>query len=377
MPNKDGHRQFGNIRRLPSGRQQARYPGPDGLMRTAPNTFATVRDARAWLAVVQAEIIKGDWVAPEAGEIKLVEYGQRWIAERKLRHRTRLVYVSAWQRHIVPYLGHLTLSEIKPATVRAWRTSLIKAGCSEGMAARSYRILRAIFNTAIKQDDLLVKNPCRIKGYDAWDVAERPSATVVQVDQLVNLVPDRYRAMIVAAAFMGLRWSELVSTRRTDFDPARRTLRVVTSKTAAGYRTVAMPREVQTALTTHLAKYTEPHANALIFTGPKGGLLVPSNWSREVKWHALLEQCGFPEGFHFHDLRHTANNIASATGASTRELMHRMGHSTVRAALIYQRANSARDQEIAAAIDARIEFQRAPEHTAADNERTDPSSERS
>jgi integrase len=48
-----------------------------------------------------------------------------------------------------------------------------------------------------------------------------------------------------------------------------------------------------------------------------------------------------------HDLRHTGNTLASATGASTRELMTRMGHNTARAALIYQHMTSDRDQHIA------------------------------
>jgi len=50
--------------------------------------------------------------------------------------------------------------------------------------------------------------------------------------------------------------------------------------------------------------------------------------------------------FHFHDLRHTGNTLAAASGASTRELMHRMGHASMRAALIYQHATSQRDREI-------------------------------
>ena len=53
---------------------------------------------------------------------------------------------------------------------------------------------------------------------------------------------------------------------------------------------------------------------------------------------------------HFHDLRHTGNALAAATGASTKELMARMGHSSVRAALIYQHASRNRDKEIAVAI---------------------------
>ena len=54
------------------------------------------------------------------------------------------------------------------------------------------------------------------------------------------------------------------------------------------------------------------------------------------------------------DLRHTGNTLAAASGASTRELMQRMGHASMRAALIYQHATSERDREIASAMDRRI-----------------------
>ena len=58
----------------------------------------------------------------------------------------------------------------------------------------------------------------------------------------------------------------------------------------------------------------------------------------------------FPAGFRFHDLRHTANTITAAVGASTRELMHRMGHASPEAALRYQHATRARDAELAAVL---------------------------
>lgn len=67
-----------------------------------------------------------------------------------------------------------------------------------------------------------------------------------------------------------------------------------------------------------------------------------------------MKKAGATAGFHFHDLRHTGNTLAAASGASTRELMHRMGHSSMRAALIYQHATSERDKEIAAGMDKRI-----------------------
>jgi integrase len=95
-----------------------------------------------------------------------------------------------------------------------------------------------------------------------------------------------------------------------------------------------MPAEVIQALRDHLASYgNDP--DALVFTGAKGGRLTPANWRRAVGWTDALRSVGLPAGFHFHDLRHTSNDLAAASGASTRELMHRMGHSTLRAALIY------------------------------------------
>ena len=69
---------------------------------------------------------------------------------------------------------------------------------------------------------------------------------------------------------------------------------------------------------------------------------------------ALTEVEGLPAGLRFHDLRHTGNTLAASTGASTRELMARMGHASARAALIYQHASAERDRAIADALEAQI-----------------------
>ncbi len=58
---------------------------------------------------------------------------------------------------------------------------------------------------------------------------------------------------------------------------------------------------------------------------------------------------------HKHDLRHTGNHLAAQTGASLRDLMIRMGHDSMRAALIYQHASDTGDRRIADALDAVIE----------------------
>ncbi len=66
-----------------------------------------------------------------------------------------------------------------------------------------------------------------------------------------------------------------------------------------------------------------------------------------------MGKVGLPADFHFHDLRHTGNQLAAEAGATTKELMRRMGHSTVRAAMRYQHSTDRRDREIAAEMSRR------------------------
>ncbi|GAB7047869.1 tyrosine-type recombinase/integrase [Catenuloplanes indicus] len=367
MANKEGHRRFGSIRKLPSGRYQARYRGPDGIMRTAPHTFETSRDADRWLTVVESEIIKGEWQPPEEKEIRLAPYGRRWISERTLQPRTREGYEDLFRLHVVPDLGDTALGDITPAAIRSWRRQLLKRGTTEPQAVKAYSLLRAILNTAIKEDEIIRQNPCRIPGYDRYHTPERPTATVAQVLALAAQMPDRFSALIITAAFSGARWGELVALRRADYDPTTGTLRIHRKlaalkgelifgppKSAAGRRAVTLPAIAKAALEEHLKEHVDAGDEALIFTGDKGALLRTGNFRRAVKWETALKNAKMPDGFHFHDLRHTGNTLAASTGASTRELMVRMGQSSMRAALIYQHATNERDREIANDMDKRI-----------------------
>jgi integrase len=117
-------------------------------------------------------------------------------------------------------------------------------------------------------------------------------------------------------------------------------------KSRAGRRTVAFPREIVDELRWHLERFAEPGDDGLVFVGPLGAQLRHSNF-RDI-WLVALADAGL-SGLHLLALR-TGNTMAAATGASLRELMERMGHSSSRAALIYQHASRDRDEAIAAAL---------------------------
>ena len=125
-------------------------------------------------------------------------------------------------------------------------------------------------------------------------------------------------------------------------------------KSEAGRRDVAIPAVIVPELQAHLDEHAQAGADGRVFVGPTGA--IPRRTNFQATWRKAVEAAGVP-GLHFHDLRHTGNMLA-AESASLRELMARMGHSSTRAALIYQHASRDRERAIAAAVSARVEAAR-------------------
>ena len=149
-----------------------------------------------------------------------------WIEERpNLRPKTIRLYRYLLRCHIEPHFDARTVAEIREPHVRRWRKELLDAGVSAVTVAKAYRLLKAILNTAV-DDGLIRRNPCRIKGAGQEKSAERPVLTVAQVYALADATDERYRALVLLAAFSSLRWGELAALRRSDIDIAARTVRV-------------------------------------------------------------------------------------------------------------------------------------------------------
>jgi integrase len=136
-----------------------------------------------------------------------------------------------------------------------------------------------------------------------------------------------------------------------------------TPKSRAGRRTVAFPADLVPELRWHLDRFALPGERGLVFVGPKG-TLRRSNF-RPI-WAKACAAAGVP-GLHFHDLRHTGGTLSATTGATLKELMARLGHSSTRAAMIYQHATQDRDQVIAKALGGLARQARNIDQDEADN----------
>ncbi len=357
VPRRRGRRASGAVDRLPSGRWRARFRSPDGGRVTA--TFALKAQADQWLAAQMTDVGRGAWVDPRAGAVTLSDYAGLWLERRPdLQSRTQELYRYLLDRYIEPELGGVQLGRLSPSRVRAWHADL--RARVPTTAAKAYRLLSSICATAVA-DELIARSPCRVAGAGVEKAEERPVATVAEVAALVKAMPERFRIVVELATWCGLRRGEILGLRRRDVDVAAATVTVARAmqqlndgtllfgrpKTRAGARTIAIPRNVLPALRTHLEQFVQPGPDALVVTGRKGGPVRPH--VLQAAWDRARTVIG-REDLHLHDLRHTGNTWAAATGASTRELMARMGHASPAAALRYQHATADRDRVIAEAL---------------------------
>lgn len=365
-------RMAGSVRRRDSGRWQARIRDPMSGRLVGLGTFKTKADADRAVALALTDQTRGGWVDPAGGRVTVADYAYSWLQDRpRLRPRTREFYEGLLRLHIVPALGDVELGKLTPSIVRRWHSRMLGVeGVGAPTVAKAYRLLHAILATATV-DELLARNPCVIKGAGTERAPERPVISVVDVWAFADIVGERFRVLVLMAAFLGLRRGELFGLTRSRIDLLHNTVTVIEQrqqlidgtvivgepKTDAGRRTISIPLQLIPEIETHLAHFAQPGPDGLVFCGHKGGPLRNHVW--QAKWAKARAQMGMPE-LHFHDLRHVANTLTAASGASTKELMHRMGHASPEAALRYQHATRDRDAAIATLLGDLIARQPAP-----------------
>lgn len=377
MPGKKGHRGWGWIRqsgRRPPKRWHASYIGADSGRHKAPNTFGAKMDAEAWLAAERRLIDLNIWTPPSQREaektargITLTEYGPTWIEQRTvagepLKPRTRSHYERLFEEHIKSApLGAIPLANITTTAVRTWHASTLIGRPT--YRSHCYGLLHAMLATAVT-DGYLSVNPAQITG--AGSATSKKQAVVLdvaEVGRLADTIDERFKALILISAWLGTRYGEVTELRRKDCSADCSVITVErgvihrdgkcvidTPKSRKG-RKVVTPPHIRPAIKHHLATYVAKGPEALLFPADHSCHLSDKTFRRY--YVAALKDIG-RDGKKkprpaIHDLRHFAGTQTARVGNLV-ETMGRLGHSTVKASLIYQGIVSGRDAEIADAL---------------------------
>lgn len=378
-------RSWGKVRTIGSGRLQASYIGPDTTRHNAPHTFTTRDAATVWLRKEQRLIEDGEWTPPSvrAGQQPrelFGTYARTWVSTRRtkkgpIKPRTRSEYLRLLDNVLDATFGPMPIPHITPELVDAWWAKLPRDNPTQN--ARAYSLLRSVLNTAVERR-LIDRNPCQIRG--AGNVEREKfvePATLDELDVIVATIPERYKAMILLAAWCALRFGELAELRRSDLDLTKGTLRVRrgltwvtvsadeaeilgegyekteavvgTPKSSAGERTVSIPPHVLPAVKEHVRSMPVAGKDALLFPSASDPTIHMRPATLAKVFYRARKAAG-REDLAFHWLRHTGLTFAAQTGATLADLMHRAGHATAGAAMRYQHAVSGRDAQIAAGL---------------------------
>ena len=368
------NRQFGTIRKLPSGRWQARYPDGSGRKVPADRTFPTKADAAQFLASVQTDLARGQFLDPREGKITLAQWSEEWLALPGKRPAS----VTRDRQGLdvfLPSLGSLPLSAITPKHVQAAVSARTKVA-APATVRRDFAALRAVLNAAVDADRI-ARSPARKTALPTIPGAERPTITPEGLAELADGLPGHYRALVLTGAVLGLRWGETIGLRVCDIDFPRRTV-VVTgtvkelaghlslerdAKTERSLRSLVAPAFLIDELANHIALYREsPDADsdALVFLGAKGGVLRRNFVERILrpaveKVRAEAIAAGrvppIPEGLTFHDLRHVGITAMADAGVPYNVTQRRAGHSTARMTMErYSHRSTDADKDAASAL---------------------------
>ncbi len=356
-------RGFGSVRKLPSGRWQARFTHPQtGKIQSAQSTFDTKAGAGRWLATMETDLDRGDALDLDRGKIAFGAYGKAWLDSRgDLRPKTMELYRYLFRQYLEPPLGTRQIGQIDSESIRSWYGEIGAGSQSRVTTAKAYRLLRQILQAAV-DDRILRSNPCNLKGAAVEHSTERPILSMDDVLALADAIKPRYRLMVLLASLVGLRRGECLALRVSDVveRDGRWTITVGSSivfvagvprrelpKTDAGTRRLALPSAVGREVERHLAEFGLTGDDLLFADSRTGTTPTITVWRRV--WNNARRDAGVD--CTFHDLRHHAGTLTASAGASIRESMARLGHASPRAALRYQHAAEQRDVEVASSID--------------------------
>lgn len=352
----------GNVQRTDRYGQGARWlvrwRDPDGRQRK--KSFKRKAEAEAYATTVEHGMMSGSYIAPDAGKVTMSEWANQWLEAQVHVKATSLDRSEGIVRtHVLPKWARIRLSDITHAAVQSW-ISQLDAELSPRSVAKVHRVFSLILSWAVR-NGRLAKNPADGVNLPRPTLPERRYLTHAQVAALAGTC-GRYGLVVTFLAYTGLRWGEMAALRVERVDLERRRVQVVESVTEVNgelswstpknheRRSVPLPKFLAELLRQQVVG---KNPDDLLFVAPKGGVLRVRNFRRAAFDRAVAEVG--PDGFHPHELRHTAASLAIAAGADVKIVQQMLGHKSATMTLdLYSHLFPDRLDDIADRMDAAV-----------------------
>ncbi|WP_030587783.1 site-specific integrase [Streptomyces globisporus] len=334
-------------------RYRARYIGPDGTEKSKSFPDKQKRKAETWLSNVEADMSRGDYIAPEAGKVTFEQYATRWMKTQMTDPATREAVEMRLRLHALPHIGRRPIGSFNPTHLRLWMRGLEDAGLSAAYRRGIFAHVSTVFTAAV-EDRVIRANPCSARSVKAprLDPRKIKPWPAERVKAVREALPEKYGAMVDPAAGCGLRQGEVFGLAVEDVDFLGGVLHVVRQvKLLRGRpvfappkggkeRDVPLPESIAFGLAGHLTRMPAaevtlpwktldgpPVTAALIFRSSEGHALNRNKFN-DRQWRPALRAAGVAEGRDngMHALRHFYASVLLDAGESIKALSEYLGH---------------------------------------------------
>lgn len=337
----------GSIRQLPNGKWRGRLSlgfDQNGKRQTKDIYGDTQNEVVSKLGELKA--LAATSPKTLVGKDTTNEFINRWLDDHVAVNRapkTVQEYSGILNRHVLPYIGKLRLTQLDGETLAKWQALLSRKGVSNDNRFRTVKILRTALNYAVRMR-LIPFNPAMAVVRPKIQRKEMRTLEPEEVARLLKVCESgRLGDAIILAVTTGLRKGEILGLQWSAVTLSERILvvrhtleempnsrRLKAPKTEAGRRMVSLEpiavAALQRRLQKALAEGFDPDTVPTVFPNELGGFQHASNFDRRV-WYPIRKAAGLPEDFRFHELRHSHVSLLLAAGVDLKTIQQRVGHS--------------------------------------------------
>ena len=307
------------------------------------------RDAEAFDAEIRRRKRTGDLASLDAGKQTLAEFAEEWWcvhAVPNLSRRTREVYASLWDLHVLPRLGGLQLRELSVEVTQRFAADLAAAGVGPAARRKTLALLGAVLQRAVEWGRI-ASNPATVVRKPSARPERRVRAippSIVEAMRALLLADGRQRdaTLVCVLAYAGLRPGEALALRWGDV--RERTLLVeraladgdVKATKTGQLRAVSLLSGLKDDLDLWRLASAEAGGQELVFPTRRGHAWRDHdwrNWRRRV-FEPVAEAVGL-SGARPYDLRHSFVSLLIHEGRSVVEVAAQAGHSPTMALSTY------------------------------------------
>ncbi|MGW7134361.1 tyrosine-type recombinase/integrase [Streptomyces bobili] len=248
-------------------RYRARYIGPDGTEKSKSFPDGQKRLADQWLAHIEADMSRGQYIDPTASRVTFRQYAERWLNTQTTAMTTRESVESAIRGHAIPYLGPRPLGSFKPEHIRAWLSALEQSVPASSYRRVIYNNVSTILNAAV-DDGHLPKNPCHAQSVrpPAAGTGRVVPWSPERTFAVRAALPERFRATVDLGGGCGLRQGEIFGLPVDEIGFDSGWLHIAYQvKVVGGHLVLAPPKrnkERDVPLPSHVAQVLRQHIKA-------------------------------------------------------------------------------------------------------------------